>query len=68
MSVSIGAFTTRHQLIRPEEVSEELDDYIKKSLFMKIEHVQEAGRQEITPDPICGVYTKHMKPYMKSLN
>ncbi|XP_076911497.1 uncharacterized protein LOC143569491 [Bidens hawaiensis] len=52
----------------PEKVAEESNDFIKKSFFRKIAHVQDADRQEIMPDQIRGdTYAKHEKPSTESL-
>lgn len=42
------------ELVEPEKVAEESDEFIKKSFFRKIAHVQDADRQKIMPDPIRG--------------
>ncbi|KAJ0436429.1 hypothetical protein HanHA300_Chr16g0590741 [Helianthus annuus] len=59
---------TLPELVEPEKVAEESEEFIKKSFFRKIAHVQDADRQEIMPDPIRGdTYAMHPKPYTESL-
>ncbi|KAI3671474.1 hypothetical protein L1987_87212 [Smallanthus sonchifolius] len=59
---------TLPELVEPEKVAEESDEFIKKSFFRKIAHVQEADRREVIPDPIRGdTYAMHPRPYTESL-
>ncbi|KAL4584657.1 hypothetical protein LXL04_009263 [Taraxacum kok-saghyz] len=59
---------TLPELVEPEKVAEESDEFIKKSFFRKIAHVQDADRQEVMADPIRGdAYAMHPKPYTESL-
>ncbi|MFS7891134.1 hypothetical protein Hanom_Chr00s002478g01700661 [Helianthus anomalus] len=68
VSVKKSKRETLPELVEPEKVAEESDNFIKKSFFRKIAHVQEADRQEVMPDPIRGdSYTKHPKPHTESL-
>ncbi|KVI06129.1 uncharacterized protein LOC112510263 [Cynara cardunculus var. scolymus] len=56
------------ELVEPEKVADESDEFIKKSFFRKIAHVQDADRQDIVPDPIRGdTYAMHPKPQSESL-
>ncbi|KAK1433989.1 hypothetical protein QVD17_10907 [Tagetes erecta] len=68
VSVKKSKRETLSELVEPEKVAEESDDFIKKSFFRKIAHVQDADRQEIMPDPIRGdTYAKHPEPYTETL-
>ncbi|KAM0003543.1 hypothetical protein Hdeb2414_s0016g00484701 [Helianthus debilis subsp. tardiflorus] len=68
VSVKKSKRETLPELVEPEKVAEESDNFIKKSFFRKIAHVQEADRQEVMPDPIRGdSYAKHPKPHTESL-
>ncbi|KAL8256839.1 hypothetical protein R6Q59_028880 [Mikania micrantha] len=59
---------TLPELVEPEKVAEESDEFINKSFFRKIAHVQQADRQDVMADPIRGdVYAMHSKPYTESL-
>ncbi|KAD2806127.1 hypothetical protein E3N88_39504 [Mikania micrantha] len=59
---------TLPELVEPEKVAEESDEFINKSFFRKIAHVQQADRQDVMADPIRGdVYAMHPKPYTESL-
>ncbi|PWA72923.1 hypothetical protein CTI12_AA269300 [Artemisia annua] len=68
VSVKKSKRETLPELVEPDEVAEASNDFIKKSFFRKIAHVQDADRQEIMPDPIRGdTYAEHPKPYTESL-
>ncbi|KAI7752345.1 hypothetical protein M8C21_014832 [Ambrosia artemisiifolia] len=54
VSVKKSKRETLPELVEPEKVAEESNDFIKKSFFRKIANVQEADRQEIMPDQIRG--------------
>ncbi|XP_076960910.1 uncharacterized protein LOC143637400 [Bidens hawaiensis] len=59
---------TLPELVEPEKVTEESEEFIKKSFFRKIAHVQDADRQDIMADPIRGdTYAMDQKPYVESL-
>ncbi|KAI3521113.1 hypothetical protein L1887_10574 [Cichorium endivia] len=68
VSVRKSKRETLPELVEPEKVAEESNEFIKKSFFRKIAHVQEADRQDVMPDPIRGdTYAMHPKPYTESL-
>ncbi|KAI3766115.1 hypothetical protein L2E82_16165 [Cichorium intybus] len=68
VSVKKSKRETLPELVEPEKVAEESNEFIKKSFFRKIAHVQEADRQDVMPDPIRGdTYAMHPKPYTESL-
>ncbi|XP_076891136.1 uncharacterized protein LOC143542436 [Bidens hawaiensis] len=60
---------TLPELVEPEKVAQESAEFINKSFFRKIAHVQDADRQDIMADPIrgdtCAMHQK--KPYVESL-
>ncbi|XP_071731813.1 uncharacterized protein [Rutidosis leptorrhynchoides] len=68
VSVKKSKRETVPELVDPDEVAEKSDEFIKKSFFRKIAHVQDADRQDIMPDPIRGdTYAMHPKPQLESL-
>ncbi|XP_023744038.2 uncharacterized protein LOC111892198 [Lactuca sativa] len=68
VSVKKSKRETLPELVEPEKVAEESNEFIKKSFFRKIAHVQEADRQQVMSDPIRGdTYSMHPKPYTESL-
>lgn len=42
------------EVVEPEQVVEKADEFITKSLFRKVAHVQDFDRQDIIPNPISG--------------
>ncbi|XP_027169746.1 uncharacterized protein LOC113769489 [Coffea eugenioides] len=53
------------EVAEPERVAEDVDQFINKSFFRKVAHVQDSDRQDTVPNPIAGdVYA--WKPHFKA--
>ncbi|KAL2242793.1 UNVERIFIED_CONTAM: hypothetical protein Sindi_0397300 [Sesamum indicum] len=42
------------EVVEPEQVAEEAEEYVKQSFFRKVAHIQDYDRQEVMSDPIRG--------------
>ncbi|KAL3512040.1 hypothetical protein ACH5RR_024757 [Cinchona calisaya] len=42
------------EVVEPEKVVEEVHDFINKSFFRRVAHVQDFDRQDVMPNPITG--------------
>lgn len=53
------------EVVEPEQVVEDAHNFINKSFFRKVAHVQDVDRQEVMPDPIRGdVFVRYIYTYL----
>lgn len=49
---------TLPEIVEPENVAEEAEKFVNKSLFRKVAHIQDIDSRRVIPDPRGNIYTK----------